>query len=153
MCNLVIATVIDASANDAKHFNECMKILTVALSRHQTNTRIAHVLATHAQKDMDWQLALKGPDRDKAIAALEAEMTSLQSTILTEIKAADKEYKTACELATRAPGRLLLGTKRNEKQEESNRASKKTLSKQMDRISITTLMSPNSIQYACPFSG
>ena len=111
MCNLVMATVIDASANDAKHFNECMKILTVALPRHQTNTRIAHVLATHAQKDMDWQLALKGPDRDKAIAALEAEMTSLQSTILTEIKAADKEYKTACELAT--PGRLLLSTKRN----------------------------------------
>ena len=39
-------------------------------------------------------------------------MSALLSTILTEVKATDKEYTIACALAT--PGRLLLGTKRNE---------------------------------------
>ena len=46
MCNIIMAT-------KSQHFDECMKILTVALPRHQTNTRIAHVLALHAQKDID----------------------------------------------------------------------------------------------------
>ena len=43
------------------------------------------MLAMHSQKDMDWNLALKGPDADKAITALEDELTSLTSTIPTEI--------------------------------------------------------------------
>jgi hypothetical protein len=65
----------------------------------------------HTTKDMDWQTALAGPDADKAIAALQLEMESLESTILTEIKTGDPEWEEAVRLAT--PGRLLLDIKRS----------------------------------------
>ena len=45
------------------------------------------------------------------MTALENELTSLTSTILTEIDENDSEYAQAVDLAT--PGRLLLSTKRS----------------------------------------
>ena len=71
-------------------------------------------LGYEAQKDMSWKKALADPDhREPALKALESEMTSLQSTILTEILAGKPEYKIAVEKAT--PGRLLLDVKRSGK--------------------------------------
>jgi hypothetical protein len=60
---------------------------------------------------MDWSKALASEDRDLVIEALEKEMESLESTILTKMSPDDPEYETAHELAT--PGRLLLGIKRS----------------------------------------
>ena len=58
-------------------------------------------LGYKAQKDMSWKKALADPDhREPALKALESEMTSLQSTILTEILAGKPEYKIAVEKAT-----------------------------------------------------
>ena len=70
---------------------------------------MAHMLAVHSQKDMNWNPALKGSDADKAMTTLENELTSLTSTILTEIDENDSEYTQAVDLAT--PSRLLLNTK------------------------------------------
>ena len=88
-----------------------MHILKTLKPRCSTYTEMAHMLAVHSQKDMDWNLALKGPDADKAMTALENELTSLTSRILTEIDENDSEYAQAVDLAT--PGRLLLSTKRS----------------------------------------
>ena len=60
-------------------YNSCTMDTTTLKPRYSTYTEMAHILAVHSQKDMDWNLALKGPDADKAITALENEMTSLTS--------------------------------------------------------------------------
>ena len=74
--------------------------------------RAAEFLALHSQKDMDWKRELSNPKtRDSAIRSLEAELASLQSTILTRVKPDDPEYEQALELAT--TGRLILSKKRS----------------------------------------
>ena len=109
MCNMVMTK---QNKTDPSLHVETMRILTTAIPQHEVFTRMAHILAVHAQKDMDWKTTLQGPDRDKAINALEAEISSLLSTILTEVSESDEEYQIALELAT--PGRLLLSIKRDE---------------------------------------
>ena len=76
-------------------------------------TIAAAEFAATAQKDMNWKKALAGPDRENAIKALNAELTSLQSTILTQLSPSDAEFEKAVRLAT--PGRLLLDIKRSGK--------------------------------------
>jgi hypothetical protein len=110
ICNMVMSDSLDTDTTHAQWI-QCMHILTTLKPRYSTYTEMAHMLAVHSQKDMDWNLALKGPDADKAITALENELTSLTSTILTEIDENDSEYTQAVDLAT--PGRLLLSTKRS----------------------------------------
>ena len=77
--------------------------------------KLSRVLATHAHKDMNWKAVLSSPDRDKAIRALEAEVASLQSTILTKISPDDPDFAVAVELAT--PGRVLLDIKQGFKED------------------------------------
>jgi hypothetical protein len=86
-----------------------MHILKTLKPRYSTYTEMAHMLAIHSQKDVDWNLALNGPDADKAMTALEHELTS---TILTGIDENDSEYAQAVDLAT--PGRHLLSTRRSD---------------------------------------
>ena len=45
----------------------------------------AETLAVQAQKDMNWKKVLNSPQRELALEALHKEITSLCSTILTEI--------------------------------------------------------------------
>ena len=68
-------------------------------------------MAAQSQNDLNWNQVLAGENRDLAIEALEKEMESLTSTILTEISQNDDEYSTTVDLAT--PGRILLGVKRS----------------------------------------
>jgi hypothetical protein len=70
-----------------------------------------YVLAAHATKDMDWKEALAGPEVCKVVEALQKEMDSLTSTILTRINEDDPEFEEALKLAT--PGRLILDIKRS----------------------------------------
>ena len=98
-------------ADSDKRFDEGAKILNAVEPRHETNRRLTQVLAAHAQNDMNWNEALASKDRDLAITALEKELESLTSTILTEIAEGDPDYENACKLAT--PGRILLGIKRS----------------------------------------
>ena len=70
-------------------------------------------LAAHAQKDIKWRDVLAGPDRKKAIEALDAELDSLCKTILEEILPSDSGWETSVECAT--PGRILLDIKRSGK--------------------------------------
>jgi len=76
-----------------------------------TFMELCFVLATNATKDMDWDITLSGPDADKAIAALQLELDSLESTILTRIHPYNEEFTVAKRLAT--PGRILLDIKRS----------------------------------------
>ena len=92
-------------------YTECMKILNTSNPRHCDHRELSQVMAAHSQNDMNWDKVLAGDDRDLAIAALEKEMESLTTTILTELSTHDDEYATAVELAT--PGRMLLGIKRS----------------------------------------
>ena len=96
---------------DAPTHQECMKILTTANPRHETHTKMAHVLAAHSMNDLNWSEVLASENRDKAIAALEDELESLQKTVLTEVFDSQPEFAEAQELAT--PGRLLLAVKRS----------------------------------------
>jgi hypothetical protein len=68
-------------------------------------------LALMAQKDMNWRDTINGPGRDKAIDALENELSSLQKTILTELTEDSPDFELAVREAT--PGRLLLDIKRD----------------------------------------
>ena len=81
MCNMIMS---DCNSTDAD-YAECMHILTTLQPRYSTYTEMSCVLAAHSQKDMDWKLALQGPDRDRVITALESELSSLQDTILTRV--------------------------------------------------------------------
>ena len=96
---------------DDSNYTECAKILNTSTPRHEDHRMLAQILAAHSQNDMDWDKALASDDRNKVIEALEKEMESLTSTILTEVKEDDEEYNQACELAT--PDRILLGIKRS----------------------------------------
>ena len=96
---------------DAKQYADLCRVLHTNEPRHEDNRRLSQVLAAHSQNDMDWSKALSSDDRDKVIMALEKEMESLTSTILTELSESDADYSEALELAT--PGRLLLGIKRS----------------------------------------
>ena len=69
------------------------------------------MMAMMAQKDMNWKVALEGPNRERAIQAYNDEVRSLESTILTRLHPDDPEYKTAVAKAT--PGRFLLDEKRS----------------------------------------
>ena len=97
--------------NDDRHYRECLRIIEKSIPRHETYNSMAYVMAAHAQNDMNWAEALASDDRDLVIEALENEMESLKSTILTEIQPHDDEFDTARELST--PGRLLLAIKRS----------------------------------------
>ena len=69
-------------------------------------------MALHATKDMSWKKVLASKDRDKAIAALEKELSSLEGTILTRVKEGHPDYaKAKLEAIT---GRILLDIKRNQ---------------------------------------
>lgn len=68
-------------------------------------------LAMLVSKDMNWSAVLKSDDRDKAIAALQAEKDSLLSTILIKIDSDHPEYADAMEQAI--TGRFLLDEKRS----------------------------------------
>ena len=68
------------------------------------------MLALHATKDMGWEQTLQSGDAEKAIEALELEMASLMSTILTPVDPNDPDYERALKEAT--PGRILLDIKR-----------------------------------------
>lgn len=105
-----LVSMVMSSFNNTD-YTECCKILSALNPRYEDRNQLSYILAAHSQNDMDWNKALAGPDSDKVIQALESEMESLKSTILTEIDPSDIEYSTACELAT--PGRILLGTKRS----------------------------------------
>ena len=106
-------TSLVMSVNDqdgTEECTQCMQILNTAQPRHCSFNQLSYVMAAQAQNDMDWGGALESNDRDLAIAALEKEMESLLSTILTEVQSDDAEYEVARTLAT--PGRLLLSVKR-----------------------------------------
>ena len=96
---------------DDSEYTECTKILNASIPRHEDHRMVAHILTAHSQTDMGWDKALASDDQIKVIEALEKEMESLTSTILTEVNENDEEYHQACELAT--PGRILLGIKRS----------------------------------------
>ena len=72
---------------------------------------MAATLGQNAQKDMNWKKALASDNRDKVIAAYEKELSSLLSTILTEMSPEDKDWEVAIEQAT--PGRWILDVKRS----------------------------------------
>jgi hypothetical protein len=78
----------------------CLQVLAESGADYQTYDSICYHLALAASKDISWAEALKGPDAAKAIEALEAEMKSLNDTILTEIHPDDPEYSDAVRLAT-----------------------------------------------------
>ena len=80
-------------------------------AKDTTFMELCFVLATNATKDMDWDITLSGPDAGKATAALQLELDSLQSTILTRTHPDNEEFTVAKRLAT--PGRILLDIKRN----------------------------------------
>ena len=68
--------------------------------------------ALHATKDMSWKKVLASKDRDKAIAALEKELSSLEGTILKRITEDHPDHaKAKLEAIT---GRILLDMKRNQ---------------------------------------
>ena len=89
----------------------CLQVLAESGADYQTYDSICYHLALAASKDISWAEAMKGPDAAKAIEALEAEMKSLNDTILTEIHPDDPEYNDAVRLAT--SGRFLLDIRRN----------------------------------------
>ena len=76
-----------------------------------TFMELCFVLAANTTKDMDWDITLSRPDVDKAIAALQLELHSLESTILTRTHPDNEEFIGAKILAT--SGRILLDIKRS----------------------------------------
>ena len=97
--------------------------------------------------DISWESALKGPLRDRAIAALHKEFKSLTDTILEEILPGDPLRAEAETLAI--TGRFLLDIKRDESvkargvKHKSNMDSKKTRPLQMALDSTTQPMLPS----------
>jgi hypothetical protein len=89
----------------------CLQVLSENGANWDTYDCICHHLALAATKDIDWSVALKGPDAAEVIAALEEELKSLCDTILTEIDPTDPEYQEAVKLAT--SGRFLLDIRRS----------------------------------------
>ena len=75
-------------------------------------TNLCFALAEQKQKDMSWDLALKGPLRERAIEALYKEFDSLTSTILEEIGPDHPLREEAERLAI--TGRILLDIKRDQ---------------------------------------
>jgi hypothetical protein len=107
----MVGMITTQSSERMSTYTDCLKVLNTVTPRHEVHTRCARILAAHPHGDMDWSKALAGPDRNKAVQALENEIESLKSTILTEISPQDEEFDTAIDLAT--PGRLLLAIKRS----------------------------------------
>ena len=98
--------------NSDKHYSECPRVIGKSIPRHEKYNFMAYAMTAHSQNDMNWTKALASDDRDLVIEALENEMESLKSTILTEVHSHDDDFNIACELVT--PGRLLLAVKRME---------------------------------------
>ena len=71
----------------------------------------SRLLALHSAKDMSWELALEGREKQKAISAFNKERASLEDTILDRIYPDDPRFETAVNEAT--PGRWLLDIKRD----------------------------------------
>ena len=105
----VVRNLIMMATEETEVLDQCIEELQ---SHGDFNTyyTVCHLMALHTTKDMDWKTALAGPDADKAVAALQLEMASLLSTILTPIDENHPEYEEARRLAT--PGRILLDIKR-----------------------------------------
>ena len=78
---------------------------------HYSISQACGYLALMAQKNIQWKEALAGDDRDKAIAAFNAERDSLMSTILELLTQDHPEYETAVKEAV--SGRYLLDIRRN----------------------------------------
>ena len=108
MC--VVQHLIMLSEDATQEIDQCFDLLHESQPRWSTYYNACFLLALHATKDMSWEQALQSDDADKAIAALELEMASLMSTILTPIDPSDPEYERALKEAT--PGRILLDIKR-----------------------------------------
>ena len=102
--------VMNVQEVNTRTLHQCMEV--IASSDHNTFSSVCHLMAQQATKDIDWKEALAGPEADKAIAALHAEMDSLCSTILTKIEEDNPEFQEARRLAT--PGRILLDIKRSD---------------------------------------
>jgi hypothetical protein len=107
----MVGTITTHSSERMSTYADCLRVLNTVTPRHEVHTRCARILAAHSQSDMDWSKAFAGPDRNKAIQALENEIESLKSTILTEISPQDEGFDTAINLVT--PGGLLLAIKRS----------------------------------------
>lgn len=71
----------------------------------------AGMICMLAEKDMNWKVELAGPRREQVIAALNKEMLSLTTTILTMVQPDDTKYLEGMKLATL--GRALLDIKRD----------------------------------------
>lgn len=84
-----------------------------AQADHDALISVCYVLSTHAVKDLVWKQALEGTDKAAVIAALEAEIAALESTILTKITEDHPEYAEAVRNAT--TGRFILDRKRQGK--------------------------------------
>ena len=87
---------------------ELARAVAFAVDEHQMSSphdvqsilRASHYMALIAQKDMSWKTELAGEHRSEVITALENELRSLESTILTRINPGDPLYDIAVELAT-----------------------------------------------------
>ena len=94
--------------------DETFQVLCASYSSSNDTTAyvmIATELALNAMKDLPWKEVLKGPDAEKAIAALNAEKESMYSNVLQRLNPGDPEYDTAVKQAITA--RVLLDVKRS----------------------------------------
>ena len=99
---------IDESQTAA--FDVCLTAIQETSPRWSTYTDACYLLCLHAQKDISWVQALRTEGAPEAIAALEAEFASLESTILTRVEPGHPDFEEALALAT--PGRVLLDIRR-----------------------------------------
>ena len=106
----IVQNLIMLSEDATKELDECFELLHESQPRWSTYYNACFMLALHATKDMKWEQVLQSDDAEKAIEALELEMASLMSTILTPLDTNDPDYERALKEAT--PGRILLDIKR-----------------------------------------
>ena len=117
----VLMTVLQRGPQAGLKEAELDREIEIALHRvcnatnpdYATLQEASRVMAVSAQHDMSWKKILESDDRQAAVDALEAEMKSLQETILTRVTPEDSDWGDALNLAT--TGRILLDKKRNGK--------------------------------------